>query len=261
VASALQQAKVYQRTLAQQKNQQELAVARRIQLSFLPKELPHVPGWQLAASLEPAREVAGDFYDLISLPSGGLGILIADVADKGVGPALFMALSRTLMRTFAVQYETRPEKVLGEANRRILQDAGETLFVTVFYGVLDPRTGALIYANAGHNPPWLFRADGDCQSLGATGMPLGIEDLVKWKQGAVQLSPGDVLMLYTDGATDAQNQAGEFYSQDRLLLTARTRLELPASDMQSAILSDIRSYIDGAPQFDDITLLLLKRQA
>ena len=260
VASAVLQARVYQQTLTQHKIQQELAVARRIQLSFLPKELPSVPGWQLAACLEPAREVAGDFYDLIPLPSGALGILIADVADKGVGPALFMALSRTLVRTFAVQYETQPETVLESANRRIIDDAGETLFVTLFYGILDPHTGALVYANAGHNPPWLFHTDGEIQSLGATGMPLGIELMARWKSGAVQLARGEVLMLYTDGAADAQNQAGEFYSQDRLYQTVRARLDLPVPEMQAAILADIRAHIGGAPQFDDITLLVVKRE-
>jgi serine phosphatase RsbU (regulator of sigma subunit) len=261
VASALHQAKIYAQTLERQKTLQELAFARRIQLSFLPKATPILPGWQFAANLEPAREVAGDFFNFIPLPGGGLGILIADVADKGVGPALYMALSHTLIRTFAVQYENQPEIVLGAANCRILQDAGETLFVTVFYGVLDPCTGVLTYANAGHNPPWLFRADGEVQLLSATGMPLGIEETACWKQGTVQLAPGETLMLYTDGATDAQNLAGEFFGQERLNRAAQGRLGLAASEMQTAILSDIRAHIGEAPQFDDITLIIARRES
>jgi serine phosphatase RsbU (regulator of sigma subunit) len=170
-----------------------------------------------------------------------------------------MALSRTLVRTFALQYENEPAQVLEAANRRIIQDAGETLFVTVFYGVLDPQSGRLTYANAGHNPPWLFRAGGEHLSLTATGIPLGIEALVHWKQGTVQIAPGEMLMLYTDGATDAQNESGEFFGQERLLNTARAGCNLSAVDLHTAILEGLRGHIGRAPQFDDITLILVKR--
>lgn len=259
VASALHQARVYERTLAHQKTQLELAAARRIQTAFLPHELPPVPGWQVAASLEPAREMAGDFYDLIPLPSGKLGLLIADVADKGVGPALYMALSRTLIRTFAVQYEQQPERVLLEANQRILQDAGDDLFVTAFYGVLDPQTGEIVYANAGHNPPWVFQAgETEPARLRNTGMPLGVDEMATWDQGALTLARGGMLFLYTDGATDAENPDGQRF-ESRLLPAVQSAAGRPAADLHAAVLADIRAFMDGAPQFDDITLVVLTR--
>ena len=159
IASALHQADVQAQTLAHQKTVQELDFAWQIQASFLPDTLPQVEGWQLSAALNPCKETSGDFYDVIALPNGRLGILIADVADKGMGAALFMALSRTLIRTYAFEHQTRPELVLRSTNQRILTDTRNDMFVTVFYGILDPGTGQLTYANAGHNPPYLLRPD------------------------------------------------------------------------------------------------------
>jgi serine phosphatase RsbU (regulator of sigma subunit) len=260
VASALHQAKAYKETLAHQKTQQELAVARQIQTSFLPHNLPQIPGWDLSASLEPAREMAGDFYDLIPLPDDHLGILIADVADKGVGPALYMALSRTLVRTFAAQYPDQPEKVLRYANERILQDADYGLFVTTFYGVLNPRTGELIYANAGHNPPWVFdSAKPDPDLLTRTGMALGVDDSVTWTKASVKLAPGNIAFFYTDGATDAQNTVGELFDEKRLLEAVQANRSRPAADLRAAVVEEIRSFTGDAPQFDDITLIIVKR--
>ena len=179
------------------------------------------------AMLEPARETSGDFYDVILLPSGRLGIIIADVADKGMGAALYMALSRTLIRTYAVEYDTQPELALSAANRRILADTGAGLFVTVFYGVLDPLSGELTYSNAGHNPPYLLSArDGlAVQELDRTGVPLGILDGGTWQQGTAHINPGDVLLLYTDGITEAQNGEQSFFEEDWgvRLWTYRTR--------------------------------------
>ena len=152
IASALHGARVYAQQLAQDSVSRELALAGQIQANFLPDTLPEVPGWQLAAMLEPARETSGDFYDVIPLRSGQLGILIADVADKGMGAALFMALSRTLIRTYAVEHETEPGLVLDAANHRILGDTRAGLFVTVFYGVLDPTSGELTYSNCRAQP-------------------------------------------------------------------------------------------------------------
>ncbi|MBN2386242.1 MAG: PP2C family protein-serine/threonine phosphatase [Anaerolineales bacterium] len=260
VASALHQARVYHRTLAHQKTAQELAMARQIQTSFLPHEVPEIPGWNLAASLEPAREMAGDFYDLIPLPNGKLGLLIADVADKGVGPALYMALSRTLVRTFAIQYVDHPERVLQSANRRILQDAGDELFVTAFYAVLDPQNGRLTYANAGHNPAWVFVPGGaEPARLRNTGMPLGVAREAAWKRVELTLPPGSLLFLYTDGAIDAQNVRGELYGELRLQDLLRSRMNLAAGDLHASLVAELRRYIGAAPQFDDITLVVLKR--
>jgi serine phosphatase RsbU (regulator of sigma subunit) len=261
VASALYQAKVYAQALAHHRTQQQLALARRIQSSFLPAKVPQIPGWQLYAALEPARDIAGDFYDFIPLQSGKFGILIADVADKGVGSALYMALSRTLIRTYAAQYDHRPDQVLAAANTRILQDARANLFVTVFYGVLDPATGKFTYCNAGHNPPMIFRHrdENEIQTLGNTGMPLGIEEQTEWYTAEVLLERGDVLLLYTDGMTDAQNERGEFIERDQLFEVARNNLGLPAEAMGETILSAVYRFAGEAPQFDDITLMIVIR--
>jgi sigma-B regulation protein RsbU (phosphoserine phosphatase) len=158
---------------ANRKMERELALAGEVQASFLPRQLPEIPGWQLSVALKPARETSGDFYDVNLLPNGRLGILVADVVDKGAGAALFMVLSSSLIRTYAVEYPTQPELALSAVNRRILSDTDSNQFVTVFYGILDPATGTLAYCNAGHCPPYLASAQNSegIQRLIRTGMP------------------------------------------------------------------------------------------
>jgi serine phosphatase RsbU (regulator of sigma subunit) len=262
VASALHQSEIYQETLAAQQTQQELEFAGRIQASFLPNELPRMDGWELAVTLLPARETSGDFFDFIPLPEGKIGILIADVADKGLGSALYMALSRTLIRTYALEYvDSQPDIVFFSTNERILSDARANLFVTAFYGVLDQETNTLTYCNAGHNPPYLISSHdgGSAHPLGATGMPIGIEEDAYWGLGEVRIEPGDVLLLYTDGIPDAQNEAGEFYKADRLVEVARSCAGHSAQEVQNAVLDSIQKFVGDASQFDDITLLVLMR--
>ncbi len=261
VASAIHQADVYTETLTLQKTLHELTLARRIQASFLPDVIPAIPGWGLTATLEPARQIAGDFYDFITLPNGRLGILIADVADKGLGPAMYMALSRTLIRTFALQDGFQPADVLGAANRRILNDARANLFVTVFYGVLDPASGHLTYCNAGHTPPYLLspKNGGGYQTLRNTGMPLGIDETTSWGQETVLMDPGDVLLLYTDGITDAQNNRGEFIDRKAVLHIAQRHLGSSVDQIQAAILQEVHHFVGDAPRFDDLTLVILGR--
>ncbi len=266
VASALHGASIYAQALAYQKVTQELALAGKIQASFLPDVLPRLNGWQLAVTLLPARETSGDFFDLITLSETKLGLLIADVTDKGVGAALYMALSRTLIRTYAVEFDDdpQPDVVFFAANGRLLKDARAALFVTAFYGILDLETGNLTYANAGHNPPYLLRSkDGNegavVEALLPTGMPIGIEEESVWNQQAVQLNPGDVLVLYTDGIPDAQNSQGDFFHEELLLETVTGNLHRQANEIQDAILERVQEFVGDAPQFDDITLMILSR--
>jgi serine phosphatase RsbU (regulator of sigma subunit) len=262
IASALYRAEEYARALAHQKVTQELAVAAEIQASFLPAALPHIDGWQLAATLRPARQTSGDFYDLMELPDGRLGILIADVTDKGTGAALFMALSRTLIRTYAFEYPDRPEKVLYAANKRILTDTRTNMFVTAFYGILDPRTGTLTYCNAGHNPPYLVRADNGTapQELHNTGIPIGITTEARWEARTVEIAPGDLLVLYTDGISEAHNQQRELFDARRLLASIQANLGLTALAVQAAILAAVDQFVGAAPQSDDQTLLVVVRE-
>jgi sigma-B regulation protein RsbU (phosphoserine phosphatase) len=246
---------------ANKKMAQELALAGEVQTSFLPHELPDIPGWQISVTLRPARETSGDFYDVNLLPNGRLGILVADVVDKGVGAALFMALSWILMRTYATEYPTQPELVLSAVNHRILKDTGASQFVAVFYGILDPAKGTLAYCNAGHVPPYLLSTQSDdaVQTLLRTGPPLGILEDVTWEQGVVQLAPGDVLVLYTDGITDAEDGKGTFFGQERLLGSVQANLGPSAQEMQDALMAEVHEFVGDAPQFDDIALMVLVR--
>ena len=246
---------------AHRKIEQELAVAWTIQSSFLPDEVPQVPGWQLAATLEPARQTSGDFYDFIPLPDGRLGLLVADVADKGTPAALFMALSRTLIRTYAVEHPAQPALALTAANRRIFTDTQSDLFVTVFYGVLDPANGALAYCNAGHNPPYLLRAgdSGAIEKLGNTGLALGVLEGDLWEEATVQVAPGDLLVLYSDGVPEAQDAAEVFFGEKRLLSVLLRSRDRAAGEVQAAVLAEVRAFVGNAPQFDDLTLMVLVR--
>jgi serine phosphatase RsbU (regulator of sigma subunit) len=255
------QAEVYAQVLKYEKVTQELASASQIQNTFLPSELPHIAGWQIAVTLEPAREMSGDFYDIIPLPNGRLGLLIADVADKGLGSALYMALSRTLIRTFATVYDTAPEKVLQAANQRVLADTSSDLFVTVFYAILESETGLLTYCNAGHNPPFLYAANGgEVQNLTRTAIPIGILAETAWEQGTVQIEPGDLLVMYTDGITEAEDEDEDFFGEARLKAIAKANMGRSAEIVESKVVTAVFDFVGDAPQFDDITLMILARE-
>jgi len=260
VASAINQSRVYSETLAMEKTLQELSLARSIQASFLPESIPQLPGWQLTAALEPARQIAGDFYDFIHLPDGKLGILIADVADKGLGSALYMALSSTLIRTFADEYYQDPALILKTANQHILRNARANLFVTVFLAVLDPVTGGLRYANAGHNPPILISAAQGIKVLNNTGMPLGIDEENNWGQDDIVIHPGEMLLMYTDGVTDAQNSDEEFIDKKIIITTAQQSIGKTVTDIQQEILDKVHKFVGDAPRFDDLTLVIIGRE-
>jgi serine phosphatase RsbU (regulator of sigma subunit) len=241
---------------------QELALAGRMQASLLPRSLPEVPGYQFAAAWRPVLETSGDYYDFIELPGGRLGIVIADVVDKGIGAALYMALSRTLVRTYAQDYPDEPHAVLRTVNERILQDADGGHFVTLFYAVLEPVSGRLTYCNAGHNPPYLLLSGWNLapQALRRTGMALGVTDEMGWTQARVQLPAGGMLLLYTDGLVDAQDDAGQPLGVERLLELATPHLSGQAAEIQEAILAGVRKFTGDAAQVDDMTLVVLKRE-
>lgn len=253
------QARIFAQALASGKAAQELAVAKHVQEGLLPQAPPHIPGWQIAARLEPARETSGDFYDFIPLAGGCWGLVIADVADKGAGAALFMALSRTLIRAGADRHPEQPELALGEANRHILADTHTGLFVTAFYGLLDPAAGTLTYCNAGQHPPYLLRAAGAGETLDRTGLPLGILEEERWEQRRITLAPGDMLLLYSDGVSDATTSDGSRYGRPRLLRTATSHLGQTAEEVLQAVLDDVHAFVGSAPQLDDVTLMVLAR--
>ena len=255
------QAEVYAQALAYEKMSQELAAAGRIQTTFLPQELPHLSGWQLAVTLEPARETSGDFYDFIPLPKGRLGLIVADVADKGMGSALYMALSRTLIRTFAAEFASAPEQVLRATNQRILRDTTSDLFVTVFYGILEPETGLLTYCNAGHNPPYLQSRNGEPERLlTRTALPVGLFEDMPWTQESVKILPGDLLVMYTDGVVEAEDEAEAYFGASRLQAITRANLVRSAEVIEDKVVTAVYDFVGDAPQLDDITLMLLMRE-
>lgn len=256
IGVTLYRAQAHAETVAHQKVTQELEFAGRIQASFLPRELPQVPGWDIAAALVPARQTSGDFYDFVELGHGRVGLIVADVADKGTGAALYMALSRTLIRTYAMQYPNDPGQALMAANERILADTESDQFVTVFYAILEAKTGQLFYANAGHNPAFVFGES--VQALPRTGIPLGMFAGMKWETKKVQMCAGDRLVIYSDGVTEAQNETAEEFGEARLQ-TAVQAGNGHATETQQAVITAVQSFTGAAPQFDDITLLIAQR--
>ncbi len=240
----------------------ELTEAARIQTSILPKESPKLAGWDFSARLQPARETSGDFYDFIPLPNGNLGIVIADVTDKGMGAAMFMALSSTLIRTYALQYPTLPAFAMGIVNDRILSDTRGSMFVTAFFGVLEPHTGRLRYVNAGHPPPLMVSSTKGkpVDQLRVTGMALGMVEKTTWQQKVVKFSPGDVLLLYTDGITEAENLDGDIYGEDRLFDVLLPRRSCSAEELQNSVFEEINGFTGSQATIDDIAVMVVCRK-
>lgn len=245
---------------ANQRMELELALAAQVQASFMHADAPDIAGWTIVMSLHPAKLTSGDFYDTMRLPNGNLGILIADVVDKGVGAALYMAMSSTLLRTYTSENPAQPAVVFQAANERLLEYATACQFVTVFLGMLDTRTGELVYSNAGHPPALLLchAQSNEAQLLRNTGMPLGVEAGGAWKQKRVHLDPGDALILYTDGITEAEDGQG-FYGLPRLKQAAQRNWGGAAQQLHDAILGDVRQFTQGTAQSDDIALMVVAR--
>lgn len=238
---------------------QELALAGEVQASFLPERLPRLPGWESSVTLLPAKETSGDFYDVFELPGGRFGILVADVVDKGVCAALFMALTYALFRTHAAEQEIEPAAVFSAVNHHILHDTHADQFVTAFYAILDPTSGSLLYSSAGHSPGLHLRS-GEAVWLKNTGIPLGIFPDATWRQQAVSLAPGDDLLLYTDGVLDAEDEAGRPFGLERLAASAARIHGAPAEQIKTQIIADIQHHAGRRPLPDDLVVLILSRR-
>ncbi|NMB77643.1 MAG: SpoIIE family protein phosphatase [Methanomicrobiales archaeon] len=235
----------------------ELQVAADIQQAFLPKNLPDIPGYDLAAMSLPAREVGGDFYDVFLVRDGNHALVIADVSGKGVPASLFMALSRTAVRIVS-RWERSARQVLEGSNTIFMEDSGSVSFVTAFYGILDSRQETFQYVNAGHNPPLLLHADGSLEELEPTGPVIGLVDEPGYEEREVRLRSGDVLVMYTDGVTEAIDSGEKMFGDDRLKEVIRRSAGLPASGMVAAIRTAVTTFCGDAPQFDDMTILVVK---
>jgi serine phosphatase RsbU (regulator of sigma subunit)/anti-sigma regulatory factor (Ser/Thr protein kinase) len=238
--------------------EQELRVAQLIQKNFLPKELPRLPGWQVSAHYRPARAVGGDFYDFIELGKGRLGLVIGDVTDKGVPAALVMAATRSVLRAWAQRIDS-PSEVLESVNDLLTPDIPPNMFVTCLYGVLDPSSGDLRFANAGHNLPYVHTADGAVE-LRATGMPLGLLPGMTYEENEATLKPGETILLYSDGLTEAHSPNREMFGFPRLLdMVGRTS---GSTELSETLLTELALFTGpGWEQEDDVTLVALERVA
>jgi sigma-B regulation protein RsbU (phosphoserine phosphatase) len=259
IALAVARVRSHGKELARQRTEQELEFAAKVQAGFLPAASPVVAGWQFAAMLQSAKETSGDFFDFVELPGQRMGLVIADVADKGVGAALVMALCRTLIRTYARAHPDAPARVLHEVNERMCEEARTEVFVTALYGVLDLRTGLFEYANAGHLPP-LHIHKGEVVSRAPGSMPLGLFPDLPAVCEKILLQPDDMLVLYTDGVPDAQNGAGAFFGEANFRHALRQHAGSAAREMRSRVMDAVQAHMAGASAFDDLTLIVVKRE-
>jgi len=261
VAIAIEKARLIRERIRRERLEEELAIGRRIQLSLLPEANPEVPGWEIASFYRPAQQIGGDFYDFFQLTNKGkrLGMVIADVSGKGVSAALFMALSRSIIRTKAFTGR-RPWDVLRRSNRLICKDSRSGLFLTIFYAILDIKTGHLIYTNAGHNHPlWLKAATGEIEELVTTGIVLGVFERVRMGEERVDMEPGDFLVCYTDGVTEAMNANHELFGEARLEQAVAAVPYDTAQAMLEAIVRAVQAFTGDLPQSDDLTLFVVRR--
>jgi serine phosphatase RsbU (regulator of sigma subunit)/anti-sigma regulatory factor (Ser/Thr protein kinase) len=236
--------------------EQELRIARIIQQTLLPQELPQLDGWQLGAYYQPARAVGGDFYDFLRFDDGRLGLVIGDVTDKGVPAALVMATTRSMLRT-AAQHGDSPGEVLERANNLLCPDIPPKMFVTCLYAILDPATGRLEYANAGHDLPYVSH-NGDSTELRATGMPLGLMPDMHYEEKEMHMAAGDTLLLYSDGLVEAHNPKRDMFSFPRLMALVGQYGNTGA--LIEYLLNELRSFTgSGWEQEDDVTLVTLQR--
>jgi len=258
VAVALERTRLYDLAQAQRTRlERELEMARAVQASLLPGQLPNIPGIGLAASWRSAREVAGDFYDIFPLADGRWGIVVADVSDKGAAAAFYMVIAYSLIRAKA-EHAPSPAEALMQVNRGLVAQSSAEMFVTVFYAVLDPATCALTYANAGHNPPMVRRASapGKIEELPLGGLILGMFDEVCLADATISLAPGDALVIYTDGLTEAQNLQDEYYGDARFAAAiSAAPAEAPA--LLAHLLADLSAFIASESLADDVTLFVV----
>ena len=245
---------------AKEKIESELGVARNIQMSMVPKTFPafpHLPEFDVYAVLKPAKEVGGDFYDFFFTDNDHICFAIGDVSGKGVPAALFMAVTRTLLKSH-VNRDTTIDKSMFKVNNDLCEGNDACMFTTLFSGILNIRTGEISYSNAGHNYPYISRKDGTLEMIStANSVALGCMEEAPYSTGAIMLSEGDTLVLYTDGVSEAMNKKLEFFTEARLEAAIQKCVQSSPHDTINSIMSDIDGFVSGAAQSDDITLLVL----
>jgi len=248
-------------TAAKERIESELSVAREIQMSILPKIFPPFPDrneFEIFASIEPAREVGGDFYDFFFIDHEHLFFCIGDVSGKGVPAALFMAVTKTLLKAKSIK-DVSPDEILSKVNKELCIDNDAVMFVTIFCGILSTSTGEVSYCNGGHNPPYLLpNAKGIKPLNDNSGMALGVLDEATYTESNVTLNDGDGIFLFTDGVTEAMDKHGNMYSDDRLKNLLENQIDFNPVDIVHKTLNEVNNFSLGASQADDITLMVIK---
>jgi serine phosphatase RsbU (regulator of sigma subunit) len=270
---AIENARLWeQEALYRKALEREFEIGREIQAGFLPEKLPQPQGWEIAASLKSAREVTGDFYDAFELTDGKIGLVIADVCDKGLGAALFMTLFRSLIRAVSnidfftnaeyagtIDPAKRIENAISLTNNYIAETHGETnMFCTIFFGILDPCSGVLRYINGGHLPPLVINQQGVKEKLTLTGPAVGLATGSNYTVGEISFEPGEILFAYTDGVTDSGNLEGEYFDIEELIPLLAGKQSLSA--LLDQVQNRLKQYSAGTTQIDDITLLAVRRK-
>jgi predicted ester cyclase len=252
----LTQQRLEQEMRERERVEQELRVARSIQQASLPKEVPELEGWQINPYYRPAREVGGDFYDFLEFEDGRLGLVVGDATGKGVPAALVMASARSMLRAVAQASDYSPGDVLRRVNDSLVTDIPPNMFVTCFYAILDPSSGRLLYANAGHDLPYL-RQGGGAEELRARGMPLGLMPGMSYEEKEIVLEAGEAALFYSDGLVEAHDPKGEMFGFPKLrALISEHDSERPLGDF---LLEELYSFVgEDWEQEDDITLLTLR---
>jgi serine phosphatase RsbU (regulator of sigma subunit) len=250
-----------QETRARERVEQDLRVARNIQQASLPKEVPELEGWQISPFYQPAREVGGDFYDFFELDDGRLGLVVGDATGKGVSAALVMASARSMLHAVAQASDYSPGKVLRMTNDPLVTEIPPNMFVTCLYAILDPESGSLRYANAGHDVPYLRRRSGTAEELRARGMPLGLLPGMDYEEKETIVEADEAALFYSDGLVEAHAPKGEMFGFPRLRALIAEHGEEERS-LEEALLEELYSFVgEDWEQEDDITLLTLRRSA
>jgi serine phosphatase RsbU (regulator of sigma subunit)/predicted ester cyclase len=254
------QAHLEQEVRKRERVEYDLRVARSIQQASLPKEVPELEGWQISPYYQPAREVGGDFYDFHLLPEGRLGLVVGDATGKGVPAALVMATTCGMLR-LAAQSHSSPSQMLQGVNEVLFPNIPSNMFVTCFYAILDPHSGRLSYANAGHDLPYLHR-NGEAEELRARGMPLGLMSKMSYEEKESTLHVGEAALLYSDGLVEAHDPEGEMFGFPRLRALLAKHSAEEERLVGDLLMEELYSFVgEGWEQEDDITLLTLKRSA
>ncbi|KAF0242960.1 MAG: protein serine [Planctomycetota bacterium] len=259
-ALALENARLLRDYVEQQKTKQAMSIARNVQQGLLPKTAPDLPGWDIAWKSIPCDETGGDYFDFVPLPDGRLGVAIGDVSGHGMGPALLMASARSFLQALSRQ-SSNPAAVLPTLNDLVSRDMEAERFITLFYGALDPASGALRYSSAGHDPPFVLRKTaGTCEELDSTGMPLGIMAGSDFPIAEVApMEKGDLLVLSTDGVWEAMNPDNKSYGRERFSALLDGVKGRSAAEIVEAVWDEVIRFCDGAAQRDDFTLVVVRR--